>query len=194
MRSLRTLAVATLAAAALLARPAHAQVSLGLGGGYTSPSGDLGDFQKQGWNLLGTLQLGLPLMPVALRGDLQYNSLSGRDFDVSNSIRASAGEARIISATANAVWNIIPLGPVKPYLIGGAGYYSSNFSLDDVSGTFARDTRKFGYNYGVGVKVGLIGLSGFVEARMHNIPDGLDTGGGAVRTSRYIPITVGIFF
>mgnify|MGYP002778365953 CR=1 FL=1 len=193
MRSLRTLTVAALAATALLARPVHAQVSLGLGGGYTSPSGDLADFQKQGWNLLGSLQVGVPIVPLQFRGDLQYNSLSGNDFDVSNSIRAT-GEARIISATANAVWNIVPLGPVKPYLIGGAGYYTSNFSLENVGGTFDRDTRKFGYNYGVGVKVGLIGLAGFIEARMHTIPDGLDTGGGAVRTSRYIPITVGIFF
>lgn len=194
MRSLRTVAAASLVALALVTRPAHAQLSLGLGGGYTSPSGELQDIQKQGWNLLGTVQIGAPLFPLQLRGDLQYNSFGGKQFDVQNSITGTnSNEARIISATANAVYNIIPLGPVKPYLIGGGGWYSSSFNIDRVGNTFDADTRKFGYNYGVGVKVGLLGLSGFVEARVHNVNGGIDLGNGS-RTARYIPITAGIFF
>ncbi len=192
MRTLRTLAAATLVAAALVARPAAAQISLGLGGGYSSPNGELSDIQKQGWNVLGTLQVGLPLMPLALRGDVQYNSFGGKPFSA-NTI-TSTNDARIISATANAVWNIIPLGPVKPYLIGGGGYYSTRFEASNFGATFDRDTRKFGYNYGVGVKVGLLGLAGFVEARVHNIPDGGLNVAGGTTTARYIPITAGIFF
>ena len=191
MRPLRTLATTALVALALVARPAHAQISLGLGGGYTSPNGDMQDIQKQGWNVLGTLQVGVPLMPLSLRGDVQYNSFGGKS--VSANTITSTDDARIVSATANAVWNIIPLGPVKPYLIGGAGYYSSTFSATNIGATFDSDTRKFGYNYGVGVKVGLLGLAGFIEARVHNVPDGIAFS-GATSTARYIPITAGIFF
>lgn len=192
MRSLRTVAAASLVALALAARPANAQFSLGLGGGYTSPSGSLSDVQDQGWNVLGTLQFGLPLMPLAVRGDVQYNSFGGKRFNAGNIVN-QADDARIISATVNGVWNIIPLGPVKPYIIGGGGWYSTRFDVNNPGGTFSSDTRKFGYNYGAGVKVGLLGLAGFVEARVHNINDGIEIGANT-RTGRYIPITVGIFF
>lgn len=187
MRSLRTLAAASMVALALVARPAAAQVSLGLGGGVTSPSGDMKDYQDGGWNALGTLQVGLPLMPLAVRGDLQYNSFGGKRFG-----NFATDDARIISATVNGVWNIIPLGPVKPYVIGGVGYYSTRFDTGNLGDTF--DERKFGWNAGVGVKVGLLGLAGFVEARMHNVSDGGLPVGNNTTTARYIPITVGIFF
>jgi hypothetical protein len=188
MRSLRTLAAASLVALALVARPAEAQFSLGLGGGFTSPSGDLKDAQDGGWNVLGTLQAGLPLLPIAVRGDLQYNSFGGKRFGA-----FQTDDARVISATVNAVWNIIPLGPVKPYVIGGGGWYSTRLDASDPGNTFSSDTRKFGYNFGGGIKVGLLGLSGFVEARVHQVSGGIDVGGNR-STARYIPITAGIFF
>ncbi|MCU0627647.1 MAG: porin family protein [Gemmatimonadaceae bacterium] len=191
MPSFRTLvAVATVALAAT-ATPAAAQLSFGLGGGYTSPSGDLNQYQADGWNALATVQAGVPLLPVALRADLQYNSFGGKNFDFRN-VRDQTDNSRIISGTVNAVWQVVPAGPIKPYVIGGVGYYASTYNRDAITDTF--DERRFGWNAGAGVKFGLSGASLFIEARVHNVSDGgLPLNGGRTN-ARYIPVTVGIFF
>jgi hypothetical protein len=172
----------------LSAAPAHAQIAFGIAAGATVPSGDLNDRQSMGYNGMATVQLGLPLMPVQLRADVQYNSFGGRNFRDSFGQAQAGTDTRVISGSLNAVLHLLP-GPIKPYLIGGAGYYDTRFG-----GTNAASTRQFGLNGGAGVKFSLIGASIFAEARMHQIRNGTVNVGGARSQERFIPLTVGVIF
>ncbi len=173
-------------AVAMAATPAQGQLAFGLAAGATTPSGSLNDRQNLGYNGLATVQLAVPLFPLQLRADLQYNSFGGKDFINSFNAAVKGSDARVISGSVNGVFNLLP-GPIKPYLIGGIGYYDTKFSGNG-------STRKVGYNYGAGVKFGLTGASIFAEARMHQINDGAFDAGGGRTTARFIPVTVGIIF
>lgn len=186
MSNLRN-AIASVGLALLVtAVPASGQVAFGLAGGATIPSGSLNDRQNLGYNGLATVQLGMPLLPFQLRADLQYNSFGGKDFGGSVTNAFNNADTRVISGSLNAVLNLLP-GPIKPYVIGGVGYYDTQL-------TGTNSTRKVGYNVGGGVKFGLTGASLFVEARMHQINDATFNVGGGRTTARFIPVTVGIMF
>jgi opacity protein-like surface antigen len=186
MSTLRTVLTGLGLATAVAAAPAQAQVAFGLAGGATIPSGDLNDRQNLGYNGLATLQLGVPTFPLQFRADLQYNSFGGKDFGSAVTNAFNKSDTRVISGSINGVFNLLP-GPVKPYLIGGVGYYDTQLKGTDA-------TRKVGYNYGAGVKFGLTGASIFVEARMHQIKDATFDVTGGRATAKFIPITVGIMF
>lgn len=173
-------------ALAAAAAPAQGQVAFGLAAGATAPSGSLNDRSNLGYNGLVTLQLAVPLFPLQFRADLQYNSFGGKDFIGAANSALKGADARVISGTANAVLNLMP-GPIKPYLIGGIGYYDTKFA-----GTAA--TRKVGYNYGAGVKFGLTGASIFVEARLHEVKEAAFNVSGGRTTAKFIPVTIGIMF
>ncbi len=181
----KALSVAGLALA-IASAPANAQIAFGLAGGATTPSGSLNDRQNLGYNGLATVQLGLPMFPFQLRADLQYNGFGGKNFGGAVNNAFNNADTRVISGSINGVLNLLP-GPVKPYVIGGVGYYDTQ-----LKGT--ESTRKVGYNYGAGVKFGLTGASIFVEARMHQINDATFNVGGGRSTAKFIPVTIGIMF
>jgi opacity protein-like surface antigen len=186
MPNLRTAFAGVGLVIAVAAAPANAQLAFGLAGGATTPSGSLDDRQNLGYNGLATLQLGLPMLPFQLRADLQYNGFGGKNFGGAVNNAFNNADTRVISGSINGVLNLLP-GPIKPYVIGGIGYYDTQ-----LQGT--ESTRKVGYNYGGGVKFGLTGASLFVEARMHQINDATFNVGGGRSTARFIPVTVGIMF
>ncbi len=186
MPNLRTALAGVSLALGVAAMPAHAQIAFGLAGGATTPSGSLNDRQNLGYNGLATLQLGLPLLPIQVRADLQYNGFGGKNFGGAVNNAFNNADTRVISGSINGVLNLLP-GPIKPYVIGGIGYYDTQ-----LQGTSS--TRKVGYNYGGGVKFGLTGASLFVEARMHQINDATFSVGGGRATAKFIPVTVGIMF
>jgi len=169
-----------------VAAPAQAQFAIGLAGGATIPSGSLTDRQNLGYNGLATLQLGVPAFPLQFRADLQYNSFGGKSFTNALNQAVEGSDTRVISGSINGVFALLP-GPVKPYLIGGVGYYDTQLKGTDA-------TRKVGYNYGAGVKFGLTGASLFVEARVHEIKDATFDVGGNRSSAKFIPVTVGIMF
>jgi len=174
--------VGAAAALMLVAVPLQAQFSIGLAGGATTASGSINNRQDMGYNGLLAVQAGLPLIPFKIRADVQYNSFGGSSFTNAFS-RATAGtDARVISGSINAVIGLLP-GPLKPYLIGGVGYYDTQF-------TGSGSTRKVGYNYGVGVKVTKL----FVEARMHTVQNSAFDVANGRTTARFIPINVGFMF
>ncbi len=173
-------------ALAVAAAPAQGQVAFGIAAGATIPSASLNDRSNLGYNGLATLQLGVPMFPLQFRADLQYNSFGGKDFGNAVTNAFNQADTRVIGGSINAVLNLLP-GPIKPYVIGGVGYYDTK-----LQGT--ESTRKVGYNYGGGVKFGLTGASIFVEARMHQINDATFDVGGGRTTAKFIPVTVGIMF
>lgn len=168
------------------AAPAQAQFAFGLAGGATIPSGSLNDTQNLGYNGLATVQLGVPTFPLQFRADLQYNSFGGKSFTNALNQAIDGDDARVISGSINAVFALLP-GPVKPYLIGGVGYYDTKFNGSE-------STRKVGYNYGAGVKFGLTGASIFVEGRLHQVNDAAFNVGGGRTSAKFIPITIGVMF
>lgn len=186
MKGFRVLVAGLGVALAVASAPVRAQVAFGVAGGVTVPSGDLNDRQNLGYNGLATVQLALPMFPLQFRADLQYNSFGGRNWVNALNQAIDKTDTRVLSGTINGVFNLLP-GPIKPYLIGGVGYYDTKMTGDE-------NTRKLGYNYGAGVKFGLTRTSIFIEGRMHQIKDAVVDVGGGRRSAKFIPITIGIMF
>jgi hypothetical protein len=167
---------------AAVAAPAQAQFSIGLAGGGTTASGSINNRQDMGYNGLVAVQAGIPLFPFKIRADLHYNSFGGSSFTNAFSQATTGSDSRVISGSINAVMNLLP-GPVKPYLIGGVGYYDTEFSINS-------DNRRMGYNYGAGVKVTKL----FIEARVHSVRNTTFDVANGRNTSKFVPISVGFMF
>lgn len=170
-------------AVALLApcSPAAAQLRMGLGLGPSMPVGDLDDQVKSGFLVQGSAGLSVPLLPVGVRADLIYQQLQDRAFDKFHQLGA------VVNGTLS-----IPLILVHPYLIGGVGVYASRFGDTHTAAGQGHvhddDTHtNVGFHGGVGVRLGMLGANGFVEARLLNLAgDGSD-----VQT---LPLTFGFMF
>ncbi len=117
------------------------------------------------YNLLVGVSLPLPVLPLALRIDGQFDQQAAP---------VSVNRLQVYSATANAVYSMHVLF-LQPYLIGGIGYYHI---LSRYLGTYAppasppevqATSNGFGVNGGFGVRMGLGRLGFFGEWRYHDI-------------------------
>lgn len=130
--------VAALCVLVLAATPAHAQFSLGLGGG--TGFGSRGGTAKGGHANV-SLELKLPILP-GVRGDAYF-------------VDAPAGTGKFAAAVSGVISAPIPV--VTPYLIAGWGTYGLGGS-----GTTS------GWNIGAGVRASVVvGPSVFAEVRRH---------------------------
>lgn len=161
-----------LAAMFIAAPAAHAQASFGVAIGPTLPTGDASDVHEMGYHAAVSLGVKPPLAPLGLRIEGMFNSLGYK------STVADGESLRLLSATANGTWTMMP----TVYLIGGVGMYNGKAS---VAG--ATSSTDFGFNVGAGFNIPLTGFGTFIEARYHHIP--MDGGSFAM-----IPISVGIRF
>lgn len=171
--------------------------SIGISGGVAIPTGDLasgtsGGFPGvgTGYNVTGSLGIGLPVLPLSLRGDVSYNEFGGKYGPITannaDGIDASA-DVRVLNVTANVVLPVhlpVPIIGLSSYLIGGIGDYDVRFS-PRTGGTIS--SRNFGFNIGAGVKVPLILFDAFIEARYNRV----DQSNGGLA---FVPITVGVMF
>lgn len=177
----RSLVFALVASVALVSVPASAQlsvlkpISLGIAGGGSLPMSDLSDGSNTGYNGTLALAIKLPMIPVGLRFDGAYNRFSAKGV---------AGNLQIVSVTGNVTYNLPSIG-VSPYLIGGAGMYSSVASGSGLpSSPRAND---FGWNAGAGIGLPLAMFKGFVEARYNRVTV-------ANGSMEFVPLTFGIMF
>jgi opacity protein-like surface antigen len=181
--------------AALVSSPmaASAQVGLaekfftvGVGGGMSVPVSDAGDVFKSGMHMQGFARLKVPSLPVMPRFDLNYSRLNFDEAKV-----GVPGTSQILSGLANLQLSVLPLGPVKPYIIAGLGAYNLKTKTDGVSPTSVSQT-KFGINGGAGLALHLGKLSGFVEGRVDNV----FTEKGMIDTQQIqvVPVTFGLTF
>jgi hypothetical protein len=177
----RSLVFALAASVALVSMPASAQLSLikpisiGIAGGGTQPMSDLADETKIGYNGTLVVALKLPMIPVGLRLDGAYNRFSSKAVD---------GNLQVASVTGNVTYNLPSIG-ISPYVIAGAGMYSSVASVTGFpSSARAND---FGWNAGAGIKLPLVMFSTFVEARYNRV----SVEGGSMA---FVPLTFGIMF
>jgi hypothetical protein len=174
----RVLAVAAAASFLGGAPSLPAQASPMVAGGLNAPVGRLGDVTDMGYVITGGLNLGAPISPVGARLEGSYSGLG---------YKGGGGDVRLISGTANAIFN---LGATRdaPYLIAGVGAYNRSSGSDTFG--YGSGSTVVGVNGGAGLRFPLNGLSTFFEARYHvmlgNAADGTNY--------QFIPITFGISF
>jgi len=168
-----------------LARPARAQITLGLGGGATIPVGDLSSAYTTGWNALANLGVHFGATPLGVRGDLMFNQLP---------VKSSFGtSAHIQIWTANANMVVSAPGPVSPYLIGGVGYYNDHYKValggTTVVATGSTTSNDLGINGGGGLNLKLpgTGIGFFAEVRYHYVFVGSNH-------ITFLPLTAGVTF
>ena len=160
------------------APPLHAQASLLVSGGLNAPVGRLGEITDMGYIITGGLNLGAPVAPVGARLEGSYSDLG---------FKGGGGDIRLISGTANAIFN---LGTTRdaPYLIAGVGAYNRSSGSNTFG--YGNGSTVVGINGGAGLRFPLSGVSTFFEARYHimlgNAADGTNY--------QFIPITFGISF
>ena len=143
MGSIRILfcsALVAVAASVPVTAAAQSGITLWAGAGGASTDGTV-TFGKEAKQL--GVQLGLPILPVAVRGDAL---LFGNDFDTD-----------ALSYNVNAVVQM-RLPVVSPYGIIGRGKYA-----------IAPDQKETGWNMGGGVRLGLGRFGVFGEVRRHDV-------------------------
>ena len=151
-------------------------VTLGIAIGAAIPVGDFSDGFNTGFN--GTVGLGLSSVgtPLGIRFEGMYNKFGGRD-----DLGVNQPDAQIIAGTASLEYSLPGQG-IRPYLIGGAGYYGLKLDVPN-----AESTNKFGLNGGIGAVFPLSGFNTYVEARLHHIFT-------ENNSTQFIPIVFGIQF
>ncbi len=178
---------ASLAAVLLAASPAHAQVTLGLGGGVSFPTSDLSTAYSTGYNALANLEFHVPDVPVGLRGDVMFNH-----FPLKSGL-GTGGHTQVWTVNANAVVSAPGMNVFTPYLIAGVGYYNNSYHVN-VSGTSfsgggSTTKNNVGINGGGGARAMIpgSGIGFFAEIRYHYI---FQSG----THPQFVPITAGVVF
>jgi opacity protein-like surface antigen len=185
------------AAMVMTAGAAQAQVlrpfSVGVAGGVSLPTGDLGTLTNTGFNLAASLSYKPVAIPFGIRVEGAWDQWGIDEDAFGGDADGVDGHVRSLSLTGNAVVDIPNSTPVKPYLIGGLGWYHINTSASGDAGdetvTVTSDAEnKLGFNVGGGIRMPLGTLDTYIEARYHFVT-GLDDG-----NFRFVPITFGIRF
>ena len=171
---------------ALLAPTARADgqglISAGVGGGLSMPVGSLGDVANPGWRALGTIKVGVPLVPVGLRLDASYDRF-GYQRTLLGASGSETGSRSVFAGTVNGTLRLSPLPLITPYAIAGLGPYRTSCS----GPASCPSETHVGYNAGLGVYFGALVLHGFAEVRYHYV----SMPGGNIQ---YVPVTVGLLF
>ena len=180
----------SLAAVATFAAPvvARAQVSnpfkFAIYGGAALPSGDASNDLKTGYTVGGAVDLRAPLMPVGLRGELDYSRLNAKDNQGLQNVNMTQTGGNL-----NAVlWMPSAGTPLTAYLTAGPTYARIAANASDSGTSASASENHWGFNAGGGIDFALSGLSTRLDVRYKQIS--MD-GGDSFKT---IPITFGITF
>lgn len=177
---------------AVLSLSAGAQ-GIGVGVGTLVPQGDLADGAETGFAAIASLEMGTKL---ALRIEALWanSDLKGRIITDGSGVPLPSnadvsGDVKYIGGLASVVMHF-GTGALRPYVLGGAGYYNRSGSqrVSEAAGEFDELSLKdsdFGLHFGAGVKLGVSGFSLFGEARYHRVEsDDVNT--------NFVPILVGV--
>ena len=162
---------------------AQRPASVGVAAGVAMPFGTMGDETNPGLRALATLDLALPEMPVSLRIDGSYDRFGFKSTPTGGA-GSGTGALTITSGSISLALGSLTTGrAVAPYAIAGVGIHRVGCS----GRSDCEVLEKMGWNAGAGVRLGLFGLRGFIEARLHRVP-------GSVTDLDYVPLTVGVLF
>lgn len=181
MKSLRAPLFATFCLA-FIASAASAQGTSGLHfgvlGGVSNPQGDTKDSFDNGWHGGALVVWNFPVVPVGIRLDGSYHKFDGKS--------AAAGDAEVLAGTADVVVGFRAI-LLKPYFVGGVGYYRLDFSDASFPSSFRGKSNETGWNAGAGVSISLRKIDLVVEARYHSVSTEGDR-------FKWIPISIGLVF
>lgn len=176
-RTLRGVLAATalVAAVSTTAEAQEASKGLGVYGGIALPMGDFGDAAELGFLVGG--QYSIPLQnALGVRINADWNRFGLPD-DVD-------GNWSLLGAMVNLTYNIETSTALKPYLLGGLGFYQYTLDID---GLGSSDDSGLGFNIGAGYNFMAGGRNLFAEIRYVSI----STDGDALTM---LPVTIGIRF
>ena len=191
MRGLVKQGIVLIAAGALLAGEAGAQVRGIVGVGASVPVGEFADQSGPGAQAGGgTALAGVEWLPegrsFGLRLDGAYNRFCTEVCD------DAAGDLdvrfRLLNANLSGIAEL-PLGAseFRPYLLGGVGLYNYKLEGDDVPDGFNDSENDFGLSAGLGMTYTLGQVGIFAEGRFHNVFT-------SEEDIQFIPILVGARF
>lgn len=173
--------VIALVLVAMLATSLAAAQGFGVGGGLIAPLSEYKATDNLGWHVMAKVESRIgPGSPVGIRVDALYgqtNHKSGQPI----------GHTRLIGALANGVFHVTGVSQVKPYVMGGAGFYNVQATAAGLSGS----TTKFSWDVGGGLGFGAGQTTFFVEARYVTVTGSITLNGSALK---FIPVTVGLTF
>jgi len=158
------------------------------GGGFSPLLGDLTNYLQNGWNI--RVGAGYNYGPgISASIHYMYNSF-GISPLVMHDTHSSSGDSHVWSLTLDPKLTLRYVGKVRPFVVGGVGYYRRTNHLTNPSFVPAIGNGAFssvGGSLGGGFDIDLrdTGLKIFSELRYHYAP----TGRVAVRM---IPATVGV--
>lgn len=185
------------------AQMASSPVTVSIAAGVAMPMGDMGDFGKTGYNLGGGVELGSSTFPFGLRAELGYSHFGKKEYSFTDPVLGTfTSETKLGNLNVNLSAVLapkLPTVPVRPYAIGGVGFYRSSSDVTFTGGgeTISGDDSKasFGLNGGAGIRFHLVRFSSFVEARYHyvfkGVPDA-ESDNDSWKGAGYLPIVFGI--
>jgi opacity protein-like surface antigen len=157
---------ATAANAQSAAEPAS--FTLGFSAGLSVPGGDFSAVAKSGYNISAMVEYQAPTLPVAFRGEAQWQQFG---------IKGGTGSYKVLTALANVVYPFRTSGVVTPYATGGLGAASIPFN--------GKRGVRFAYDLGAGAQFQVRDVSSFVEVNWQSI----EASGASLRQ---FPIRVGV--
>lgn len=174
MRKSRLVGVTLAAALAMHAAPATAQSggwTVGVHGGATLPMGDAGDLYKTGFGGGVNMMMRPTGGGIGYGVEAQYHRLSLQN-NADGNLSGFAGFARLEYPVASQL-----------YLIGGAGIFRSELTIDGPIVNFKDTSSDFAAQVGAGLN---IGRNLFAEAKFINV--------FGDESTQFVPITLGFRF
>ncbi|HET7565965.1 MAG TPA: hypothetical protein VFJ96_13275 [Gemmatimonadaceae bacterium] len=162
-----------------------------VGTGFTAPL-DLEDSRTLGLGARGSLTVGAPHSPLALRVDLFYEHFGLKD--------VTAGSNAIIGESANALWYVSTTREhPRPYLVAGVGAAQIRTTVQSGQISLQHGDYAFIFNAGAGLEIPVSSHALFVEARVRGFRTSAYTwwkpdGSGADHYTWWVPVVVGVTF
>jgi hypothetical protein len=154
---------------------------VGVSGGVSLPTQDLGDLTDPGFSVAGHLWVNPSGMRmVRFRGDLSYDRWGAKNANVAGQDVDWYG----VGVAANALFHpgVEPEATFRPYLLLGAGVFSLKSTASG-----AKTESDFGVQGGGGLEFQLSGFSTFLEAKyVNSFASGTDR--------NWVPVTFGVRF
>jgi hypothetical protein len=196
----RTAFVASVAAALLPVAPLRAQLlgenflRFGFAGGVIVPrtGATLHSF-RTGVTGQGFLLLQLPGGLPAIRLNADYAKM-----DLDQALSGGTGNRTILDAIAGLKINLLPGGPIRPYVVGGVGAFNVKDVLSATASTSSglpttNSMVNMGIDGGAGISIKLFRIDAVVETRIQNV---WTKQGGFIDTKsiQSFPVSFGILF
>jgi opacity protein-like surface antigen len=157
-------------------------VTWSAGTGLSMPTGDLGNAAGTGFHVQGTGSYRRTGWPISLRGELAYHRFGEKDIGGGrNSTNTSSASA--MAGIVDASYAFSTRNKMKPYVLGGPGFYNSRAEVTSGGTTTSSSETKMGLNVGGGMNFSLGRRLAYLEARYHHVDQ-----------ASWIPITFGVRF